>query len=65
MNERRALLLVVLGTVLSVTGGMLGLSAIHASGTVILLGMIWPLILGPYLCAEVVMRYGASGRHHH
>ncbi|HEV7482828.1 MAG TPA: hypothetical protein VGO13_06980 [Solirubrobacterales bacterium] len=46
-------------------GGLLGLSAIHANETVILLGVIVPLILGPYLCAEVVMRYGSSGQPHH
>jgi hypothetical protein len=65
MNERRALFLVVLGTAISVAGGLLGLSAIHASGSVVLMGVILPLILGPYLCAEVVMRYGTSNRDHH
>jgi hypothetical protein len=62
MSEGHALLLVVVGTALSIAVGMLGLSAVHASGTIVLLAMILPIMLGSYLGAVVVMRYGASGR---
>ncbi len=61
MTKFRALTLIFVGMLLVAAAAILGLSAAHANGSAVSLGVMVPMIVGSYLCSRVVMHYGASG----
>lgn len=63
MTEFRALMLIFAGALLVTTAAILGLSAVHANGSAVVLGGMVPAFIASHLCSRVVVHYGRPRRH--
>lgn len=50
----------MLGMLVATAAGVLGLHALGASESTIVLGAIAPLLVGPYLIAKITLHYSAE-----
>ena len=61
MTRTRALLAILLTGLLFETVSILGMAALGATGEVLSLGAIVPLVLSSYCCSLVIMHFGPYG----
>jgi hypothetical protein len=62
MTRTRALVAILVGGLLLVTGAILGMAALGVTGELLSMGALVPLALMSFLISRVFMHFGAYGR---
>jgi len=61
MTKTRALVAILIGGLLLETGAILGMAAVGATGELLSLGALVPLVLASFSSSLVIMHFGSYG----